>query len=150
MSRRPMHRDAKVLLGMGAVLVVPFILTLMTIQGPRPLVTEIATNPTPHGYTWSLTLFIVPVVVLGLWVSLRPQNPIQKHAFWLTAGLLSGTGILLDVCFGLSFFTFINQGATLGATFWGYSFGQGWQKTIPIEEIGFYTFGIVAVLLAYI
>ena len=145
-----LHSDFKVLLGMGAVLVVPFTLTLMTIEGPRPLITDFAANPTPHGYTWSLSLFIVPVVVLGLWVSLRKQNPIQKRAFWITAVLLSGAGILLDVCFGLSFFTFVNRAATLGATFWGYSFARGWQKTIPIEEIGFYTFGIVAVLLAYV
>ena len=81
MPRRSMHKDAKVLLGMGAVLVVPFVLTLMTIQGPRPLVTDLAANPTPHGYTWSLTLFIVPVVVLGLWVSLRRRGSFSPGAY---------------------------------------------------------------------
>jgi hypothetical protein len=150
MPRKPLHNEFKVLLGMGAVLVVPFALTLMTIKEPRPLVTDLASNPTPHGYTWSLTLFIVPVLVLALWVSLRPPNPIQKQAFWIAAALLSASGILLDVCFGLSFFTFENRQATLGKNFWGYSFGNGWQKVLPIEEIGFYTFGIVAVLLAYV
>ena len=145
-----LHSDFKVLLGMGAVLAIPFALTLMTVKAPRPLVTELAANPTPRGYTWSLTLFIVPVAVLATWVSLRQHSSVQKRAFWLTAVLLSIAGNLLDVCFGLSFFTFVNREATVGATFWGYSFVHGWQKVIPIEEIGFYTFGIVAVLLAYV
>ena len=145
-----LHSDFKVLLGMVAVLVIPFALTLMTIEAPRPMVTDLAANPTPHGYTWSLALFMVPVVVLAMWISLRKQSPIQKRAFWLTAALISGSGILLDVCFGLSFFTFVNRQATLGPTFWGCSFEQGWRKVIPIEEIGFYSLGILAVLLAYI
>ena len=145
-----MPTDVKVLLAMVAVLVIPFALTLMTVQQPRPLVTDLAANPTPHGYTWSLSLFIVPVLVLATWVSMRRQNPIQKKAFWITAALISSAGILLDIFFGLTFFTFVNHAATLGITFWGWSFDHGWQKVIPIEEIGFYTFGILAVLLAYV
>lgn len=145
-----MPADFKVLIGMIAILVAPFTLTLMTIQQPRPLVTDLAANPTPRGYTWSLSLFIVPVVVLAAWVSLRKQNPVQKKAFWLTAAMTAGAGILLDVFLGLTFFTFANRGATLGLTFWGWSFAHGWQKVIPIEEIGFYVFGILAVLLAYV
>ena len=79
--------DFKVLLGMGAVVAVPIALTLMTIKAPRSLVTELAANPTPHGYTWSLTLFIVPVAVLATWVSLRQHTSVQKRAFWFTAAL---------------------------------------------------------------
>src|ERR1039457_1190446 len=150
MKKQPMPEDFKVLIWMIVVLVIPFALTLMTIQQPRSLVTELAANPTPRGYTWSLSLFIVPVLVLASWVSLRKQNPIQKKAFWISAALIAGAGILLDVFFGLTFFTFVNRDATLGITFWGWSFAQGWQKVIPIEEIGFYTFGILAVLLAYV
>jgi hypothetical protein len=142
--------DVKVLIGMVAVLAIPFALTLMTIQQPRPLVADLAANPTPRGYTWSLSLFVVPVLVLAAWVSLRRHNPIQKKAFWITAVLIAGAGILLDVFFGLTFFTFVNREATLGWTFWGWSFGQGWQKVIPVEELGFYSFGILAVLLAYV
>jgi hypothetical protein len=54
-------------------------------------------------------LFIVPVMVLVAWVSMRQQNPIKKRAFWITAALTAGCGILLDICFGLSFFTFLNR-----------------------------------------
>jgi hypothetical protein len=150
MPKRRLPTDVKVLIAMVAVLVIPFALTLMTIQQSRPLVTDLAANPTPRGYTWSLSLFIVPVVVLAAWVSLRKHNPIQKKAFWITALAISGAGVLLDVCFGLTFFTFENREATLGLTFWGWTFGEGWQKVIPIEEIGFYSFGILAVLLAYV
>ena len=150
MKKKRMPADFKVLVWMGVVLVIPFALTLMTIQQPRALVLDLAANPTPHGYTWSLSVFIVPVLVLAAWVSFRKQNPIQKKAFWITAVLLATGGVCLDVFFGLTFFTFVNRDATLGFTFWGWSFSQGWQKVIPIEELGFYFFGIVAVLLAYV
>lgn len=145
-----MPPDFKVLVAMVVVLVIPFALTLRTVIEPRALVTDLAANPTPRGYTWSLTLFIVPVLVLASWVLLRKQNPVQKRAFWITAVLLASAGIALDVFFGLSFFTFVNRDATLGFTFWGWSFLGGWQKIIPIEEIGFYSFGILAVLLVYV
>jgi hypothetical protein len=150
MQNKPSLTDFRVLLGMLAVLAVPFALTLMTIKEPRPLVADLALNPTPHGYTWSLSLFIIPVLVLAGWVSLRKHNPIQKKAFWLSAVAVTAGGIALDVFFGLTFFTFVNREATLGITFWGYSFAHGWQKVIPIEEIGFYWFGTLAVLLAYV
>jgi hypothetical protein len=140
--------DFKVLLGLVAVLVIPFALTLRTITQSRPLVNDLTVSP--RGYTWSLSLFIVPLVALVLWQWQRKYNPIQKRAFWLAAALVAGCGILLDVFFGLTFFTFANGRATLGPTFWGYSFGSGWQKTIPIEELGFYIFGILAVLLVYV
>ena len=150
MQKKPLPADFKVLVAMAVMLIVPFALTLRTITDARPLVTDLAANPSPYGYTWSLSLFIVPVAVLATWVSARKQNPVQKKAFWITALLLTSGGVLLDVFFGLSFFTFVNRQATLGATFWGYSFVDGWQKVIPIEEIGFYSFGTVAVLLAYV
>jgi hypothetical protein len=142
--------DFKVLLGMVAVLIVPIALTLMTIREPRSKVVDLAANPSPLGYTWSLSLFIVPVLVLALWQSSRKENPIQKKAFWITAVLIAGAGVFLDICFGLTFFTFENRGAVLGKYFWGISPTHGLSKEIPIEELGFYFFGIVAVLLVYV
>ena len=150
MSRKPLHTDFKVLLGIVAVLVIPFALTLRAIRQARPLVSDLASNPSPRGYTWSLSLFVIPVAALTAWLWRRKYNPIQKRAFWLTTALVAGCGILLDVFFGLSFFTFANRQATLGPTFWGYTFGHGWQQAIPIEELGFYVFGILAVLLVYV
>jgi hypothetical protein len=97
-----------------------------------------------------LTLFLVPGLVLGVWQWLRRENPIQKRAFWITAALLAGAGVVLDVCFGLRFFTFDNPQATLGKTFWGFSPTGGLKQDLPIEELGFYFFGVVAVLLVYV
>ena len=150
MKKPPMPADFKVLCWMVVVLVIPFALTLMTIQTTRPLVVDLVANPTPRGYTWSLSLFIIPVLVLASWVSFRKHDRLQKKAFWITAVLLASGGVFLDVFFGLSFFTFVNREATLGLTFWGWSFSHGWQKVLPVEELGFYSFGILAVLLAYV
>src|ERR1017187_9533588 len=150
MPKKRLSNDYKVLIAMAAVLVTPFALTLLTIAQPRPLVGDLQANPSPHGYTWSLTLFLIPVAVLAIWLARRRDSGIQNRAFWLTTLLVSGSGILLDVFFGLSFFTFPNRGAVLGICFPGYSFADGWHKIIPVEEIGFYTFGVLAVLLVYV
>jgi len=148
--RRFLSKDSTVLIGMAAVLTIPFILTLRTVAQPRPKIEDFAAAPTPFGYTWSLTLFIVPVVVLACWLGRRRENRIQHRAFWITTAIVSGSGILLDMFFGLTFFKFPNKGAVLGLHFFGYSFTEGWKQTIPIEEIGFYVFGIMAVLLVYV
>jgi hypothetical protein len=140
----------KVLVAMAAVLVTPAVLTLMTVAQQRPLVTDLTANPTHHGYTWSLSLFIVPVVVLAVWLSRRWESRIQNRAFWITTLVVSGSGMMLDMFFGLTFFNFPNHDAVLGIHFYGYSFVSGWQKSIPIEEIGFYVFGVMAVLLVYV
>jgi hypothetical protein len=149
MSKKPLANDYLVLIAIAAVLVVPFTLTLMNVAQPRPL-EDFQTQPTHHGYTWSLSLFIVPVLVLAIWLGRRLENRLQNCAFWLTTLLVSTGGILLDVSFGLTFFNFKNHAAVLGIYFYGYSFTDGWQKIIPIEEIGFYLFGTLAVLLVYI
>src|SRR6185369_9418947 len=100
MQKKPLPTDFKVLVAMAAMLIIPFALTLRTITQARPLVTDLTASATPLGYTWSLSLFIVPVAVLATWVSARKQNPVQKKAFWITAVLLTLGGILLDVFFG--------------------------------------------------
>lgn len=148
-NKRPSN-DWLVLVGMAVAFTVPFILTLRTVARPRPLVTDLQANPTAHGYTWSLSLFAVPVMVLSAWLVRRHESRIQNEAFWITALLVASGGILLDVFFGLSFFTFPNRAAVLGLCFKGYSFTDGWQRSIPIEELGFYVFGALAVLLLYI
>lgn len=43
------------------VLALPFALTLHTVREPRPLIMDLAANPTPLGYTWSLSRFLLPV-----------------------------------------------------------------------------------------
>jgi len=156
--KHKLHTDFKVILLILACFVVPFTITLTRVDYPRPLavlqpppvVIEPVANPTPLGYTWSLSLFLVPCAALLIWFLRRPRSVIQKRAFWWTAGLMTVLGILLDVCFGRLFFTFPNDGAVLGLRFYGYRFDDGWQKTIPVEEVGFYLFGCFCILLVYI
>lgn len=149
MTRNRMSRDVLVLVGMTLVLVVPFALTLMTISQPRSSL-DLQVNPSHHGYTWSLSLFIIPVIVLGAWLWRRPESEVQFWSFWITVTAVAGAGILLDTFFARTFFIFPNPDAILRKYFYGYSFSLGWGKVIPIEEIGFYVFGILAILLVYI
>ncbi len=147
---RNRSQDVLVLFGMTLVLVIPFALTLMTISQPRAHL-DLQANPSHHGYTWSLSLFIIPAAVLGAWLWRRPESSIQFWSFWITVAAIAGAGILMDKFFAGTFFSFPNSDATLGIHFYGYSFSSGkWSKDIPIEEIGFYVFGILAILLVYI
>ena len=132
------------------VLALPFALTLHTVREPRPLITDLAANPTPLGYTWSLSLFILPVLVLACWLAQRRESRPQFHAFYLTAAGVALAGVFLDVAFGRTFFTFPNTGAVLGLHFPGWSFTDGWAVVLPVEELGFYLFGALAVLLVYV
>ena len=53
-----------IVLAMLAMLVVPAAITLNTVQHPATLVVSEA-NPTPYGYTLSLLLFFVPILVIA-------------------------------------------------------------------------------------
>jgi hypothetical protein len=123
---------------------VPAAITLRSIDHPREPV-AVALNASPLGYTQSLTLFAVPVVVLGLWFLWHPFYRLQRRAFWLTMGVLIPTGILLDVLRANAFFRFPNRRAVVGV--WVPVVGGG---TVPVEEFLFYALGFVAVLLSYI
>ena len=145
-------KDVKVLIGTVIVIAIPFILTLLSITQPRlpmSVPAEPLLNPSPHGYTWSLSLFVVPDAVLAWWVLSMHRGLIEKKAFWLTLAILVPTWCLLDIFLGLTFFRFPNAGASVGHV-WGYTFDAGWQKGIPVEEFGFYVFGFIAMLLVYI
>jgi hypothetical protein len=141
--------DFRVMACIIVVLVVPFAITLLTITDPRtPL--DPQTNPSPHGYTLSLSLFIVPVLVLAIWLSRRREKRLQLRAFGITTLIVSCGGVFLDTFFGATFFTFPNSGAVLGVYFPGFSLAGGWHNKIPIEEAGFYIFGALAIMLVYI
>jgi hypothetical protein len=149
-SRR--RNEVFVLFAMVFVIAIPALVLLAHIRTPRlPVVVpaDRASNPSPYGYTWSLLLFVVPTIVLGWWLSSIHRGPIARKAFWVTLAVLVPAWCLLDIVFGLTFFTFPNLGASVG-TFWGYSFTHGWQRIIPVEEIGFYAFGFATMLLVYI
>ena len=131
-----------VIFAIVAALVVPAAITLRTVIHPATLQVT-SDNPTPLGYTWSLTLFIVPVGALAWWFACRPDLKFPKKAFWRTIAVLAPLGFLLDLLFGNAFFVFPNKAATLGC---GVPAIGG---AIPIEEFVFYLTGFMLVLLSY-
>jgi lycopene cyclase domain-containing protein len=101
-------------------------------------------DPTPHGYTWSLLLFIFPLAVIAWWFTRHPRFTFQRTAYWMTIGLLAPAGFGLDLLLGHTFFEFPNRGATLGLTL------PGLGGPLPIEEFVFYLAGFLFILLFYI
>lgn len=122
---------------------VPAGITLHTVLVPAVLEIPSA-NPTPYGYTWSLLLFIVPVIVIGFWLLPNARVKVPKRAFWRTIWLLVPIGCGLDFFCAHRLFTFMNAGATVGIR--APAIGGG----VPIEEYLFYFTGFLAVLLIYV
>ena len=128
------------ILGMVAI---PAALTLHTVH-VAPVVDPSILSPTPYGYTISLLLFIVPILVIGLWFVPQEGVKISKKSSLWTIGILFPLGAALDFFFAHLFFTYSNPGATLRIT--APALGGG----VPVEEYVFYFTGFVAVLLIYI
>ena len=140
-SRR--NKAALVVIYIICVLVIPAALTLHTVIAPGQLIMT-TDNPTPLGYTISLSLFIIPMLAIGWWFLRNPEIHFQKKAFILTIALLFPLGVILDVLFGNTFFFFQNHNAVLGIRL------PAVNGSIPIEEFIFYLSGFIAVLLIYI
>jgi hypothetical protein len=128
---------------MFAMLAVPAYFTLHTARVSSPAI-PLSPDPSPYGYTVSLLLFIVPIVVIAFWFIPRDEIKISKKAFWWTIGILFPLGALLDFFFAAHFFLFPNPGATLGIK------APALGNWVPVEEYIFYFTGFVAVLLLYI
>jgi hypothetical protein len=128
---------------MLGLVVLPAALTLQTVHHPGRLEITSA-NPTPLGYTISLSLFVVPVSALLWWLCRRRDLGLQRRACVRTLAVLVPLGLVLDVVFGNTFFTFPNPAATLGI---GLPAVGG---AIPLEEFLFYLSGFGVVLLTYV
>jgi hypothetical protein len=133
----------QIVLAMLVMVAIPAALTLHTVRVSAIVDTAVA-NPSPHGYTVSLLLFLVPIVVIGLWFLPQEGVHVSRKAFGLTIGLLFPLGALMDFFFANTFFTFGNPAATLGLR--APALGGG----VPVEEYVFYLTGFVACLLLYI
>jgi len=130
-------------LAMLAMVAVPAAMTLHTVR-VSALAPFIPANASPRGYTVSLLLFIVPIVVIAFWLIPQEEIKVSKKAFWSTIALLFPVGALLDFFFARYFFYFPNAQATLGIK--APALGGG----VPLEEYVFYLTGFLAVLLLYI
>ena len=135
-------KAAGIVFAMLAMLVVPAIFALRSVSVPAKL--ALASNPSPHGYTWSLLLFIVPILTIALWFLPSEGLDIPQRAFWRTIGILVPIGWLLDIIFAQWFFCFPNSQATLGIP------APAFGHSVPIEEYVFYFTGFMAVLLLYV
>ncbi len=101
-------------------------------------------NPSPYGYTVSLLLFIVPIVVIGWWLVPQDGIRISKRSFLITLALTIPLGVVLDFFFAHVFLTFPNPRATLGIA------APALGGSVPMEEYVFYFTGFATVLLLYI
>jgi hypothetical protein len=134
---------AWIVIAMLAMIVIPAVITLQAVHHPAPPI-PVDQNSTPHGYTFSLLLFIVPTVFIAGWFLPSEGLHIPRRAFYWTLAILVPLGFLLDFFFAQWFFTYPNVGATLG---WH---APALGRPVPVEEYVFYFTGFLAVLLLYI
>src|ERR1700674_1149462 len=127
---------------MLAMIIIPAAITLHTVHSPVALVPT-SENPTPHGYTWSLLLFIVPSAVIAGWFLPSEGLHIPQRAFRWTLIVLVPLGFLLDFFFARWFFLYPNTAATLGIP------APALGKPVPVEEYIFYLTGFLTVLFPY-
>jgi lycopene cyclase domain-containing protein len=142
-SRVPPRQSGRIVFLMLLMVAVPAAVTLHTVRVPAKA-HQLTSELTPYGYTWSLLLFIVPIVVIGGWFLPHEGVEVPQKAFWRTLAILVPCGAALDFFFAQWFFCFPNSGATLGIA------APALGKPVPIEEYVFYLTGFMAVLLIYI
>ena len=144
--------STRVLFAIIAVVVVPAVLTLRTVEDPGTLRFDPPNpNPTPLGYTWSLLIYILPVAVLSTWFRRFGSEDYRRRAYRWTLFLLVPIGFGLDLALGMTLFQFPNEGANLNVFVPGFSFEHwGFRPELPVEEFVFYVTGFWAILLVYI
>jgi hypothetical protein len=135
--------SAWIVLAMLGMVAVPVGITLHTVRVPA-IARISSTNPTPYGYSCSLLLFVVPIVVIAGWFLPSENVRISRRAFWRTIAILVPFGFGLDFFFADRFFVFPNAGATLGIG------APAVGGSVPAEEYVFYFAGFLAVLLIYV
>jgi hypothetical protein len=134
--------DAKVVASTILTLTIPAIFTLWAVRVPHAVV-PVESNPSPLGYTRSLSLFLIPVAVLAWWFLRHPEYRLQRRALGLTLVGLLPLGFGLDILFAHAFFTFENRAATLGIEV------PVVGGSVPVEEFLFYALGFLTMLLLY-
>jgi hypothetical protein len=145
------RQDIRRILVMLASIGLPAMLTLSTVRASPRYGHEDA-NPTPLGYTVSLLIFLVPLLVLFGWHFRHGKGTTSRRALiWSTIGV-AVIGFVLDLGFAHSFFTYRNTGATLGIRVAGWSFGdmQWVRDYIPVEEFAFYILGALFMITMYV
>jgi hypothetical protein len=132
-----------IVLAMLVMLSLPAALTLLTARVSPQVPGPIAAS-SPYGYTVSLLLFIVPILVILIWLVPSEHLKISKQSLVRTIAILFPLGASLDFFFARSFLTFPNPHATLRIQ------APAIGGSVPVEEYLFYFTGFMAVLLLYI
>jgi hypothetical protein len=135
-----------IVLAMLLMVTAPVALTLHTVKIPafRPLSELVPANPSPYGYSVSLLIFVVPILLIGFWFLPQAHIRVSKHAFWWTVGILFPMGAALDFFLAQFFFRFPNPAATLRIP------APALGGPVPVEEYLFYLTGFLTVLLLYV
>jgi hypothetical protein len=133
---------AGIVIAMLAMVAIPAAIALHSVVTPATV--QAIKGASPHGYTWSLLLFVIPIVVIGVWFLPSEGLDIPQKAFWRTIAILAPIGCLLDVIFAQWFFCFPDPKATLGIL------APALGKWVPIEEYVFYLTGFITILLLYV
>lgn len=131
-----------IVLAMLGMVALPAAITLHTVR--LSVLEPTPPGASPHGYTVSLLLFILPTAVIAFWFIPREGIKVSQKSFWWTIALLFPLGAALDFFFAQYFFYFPNAEATLGVK--APALGGG----VPVEEYIFYFTGFLTVLLLYI
>jgi hypothetical protein len=150
-NHKEQRRDVLQILAMVATLAVPAFFTLRTVV-ETPWNARPAENPSPLGYTVSLTLFLIPVLAIGFVHVRWPRGPVHLRSLFWATGAIALIGFLLDIVFGYSFLTFKNAGATIGIRLpsWDWTTLQWVPGYLPVEEFAFYILGALFVLMLYL
>lgn len=145
------RKDALLLIAMVLVIIVPAALTLRTVRFP-PGQVPYSDDPTPHGYTVSLLIFLVPVIAIGVWHLVWPRHHVERRAMLLAAATITALGAVLDFVFGHTFFSYPNTLATMGFRLpaWDLATGTLVYDYLPIEEFAFYILGGVFMITTYL
>jgi hypothetical protein len=144
-------KDIRRIVVMLASIGIPAMITLSTVRrGPR--YGHFDDNPTPLGYTVSLLIFVVPLVVLYGWHFRHGKGTTSRRALLWSTAAVAVVGFVLDLGFAQSFFIYPNTGATLGIRVAGWSFAEmHWVRGyIPIEEFAFYILGALFMTTLYV
>ncbi len=145
------RQDIYTILAMMATIGLPALLTLGTVH-VRPEFVNGASNPSPYGYTVSLSLFLFPVLTLAVFHSRYPRHHTHRRALFAASGVIAVLGFVLDLFFGHSFFVFRDPSATLGVRLpaWDWSAWQWAPSYLPLEEFAFYILGALFVITTYL
>lgn len=148
MSKEARGGPSTVLAMLGVLLVASAAALSSVVHPGERLVTN--PNPTPYGYTISLSFFALPLLAVSGWLH-RHGDGVARRAFWITLVILVPLGFVLDIALGLLFFTFPNPRATLGVDAWGWDWHVlRFVRVLPIEEFFFYSLGFGAILSTYV